>query len=419
MHRQFVLAVSPAEPLIAAAGPDGLIRLWDLARSPSPTVFPAHDGPVDALGFNPQGTLLASGGSGRLRVWPRAGGPPVLDLDVAEGVRTLWFSAEGSAVVVGTWRGDVRALELGSGAEIARVKLDQPVETVAVTPWNDVAVGSFNEVGIWQPFLTADPTVIPVQVTCNQIDVALDGRLALGLGYSKWLAFSQASLPGAGLVLSPGGDTAMLQGHVSAVTCIRFSKDGTLVATGAEDGEVRIWDAATGQCVQEIAAHAGTVTGADWLPDGARLATTGYDGTVRIWDPTDGALVATLISLGDEGYVAVTADGHYSATRAALAAIVLRTGHGLHPFEQFDLQLNRPDLLLGRLGHATPATVRAYADAHERRLAHLRLGPTQEVAADEQPMLEVLTPPPVSATGRVVLPRPAHARPGDRSATCT
>jgi WD40 repeat protein len=405
MHRQFVLATSPTEPLVATAATDGLVRLWDLARSPSPTLFSAHDGTIDALAFSPQGTLLASAGLDRLRVWPRSGGPPALDLDVGDGARTVAFSAEGSAIVLGTWQKAVRTIEVDGGAEITAVSLEHGPEAVAVSPWNDVAVGTFEDARIWRPFLTGDPTVIATPMTCNQIDFADDGRVALALGYFKWMAFAQDSIPGAGVVLRPGGgEPTVLRGHLSSVTCIRFSPDDALIATGAEDGEVRIWDAETGECLHQITAHAGTVTGIGWLPDGARLASIGYDGIVRLWEPGTGGLVATLLSLGDQDYAAVTPDGHYSATRAALAAIVLRTDTGLHPFEQFDLQLNRPDLLLSRIGYASAAMVRAYAEAHERRLARLGLGPTREVADVEQPVLEVLTPPPpVSATGRLVL----------------
>ena len=68
-----------------------------------------------------------------------------------------------------------------------------------------------------------------------------------------------------------------------------FTVNGTtLLATGAEDGTVRIWDPATGTQHAVLEGHTGPVNAVCALAQDGRtlLASGGGDRTVRIWDAT-------------------------------------------------------------------------------------------------------------------------------------
>jgi WD40 repeat protein len=95
-----------------------------------------------------------------------------------------------------------------------------------------------------------------------------------------------------------------LKGHKQSIVEILFSPDGETIATGSEDGTVRLWNARTG----EARATLKLAKKLQWLllvwsPDSRQLATCRYQGfgitkEANIWDAQTGALLSTLAGHG-------------------------------------------------------------------------------------------------------------------------
>jgi len=126
-------------------------------------------------------------------------------------------------------------------------------------------------------------------------------------------------------------------------------------------------DLETGRTIAVCDGEGAAIEDARWSPDGRRFATCG-GGRVDLWDGATLRRIATIVRVGSEGHVIALPDGHYLATRGGLRAVGFAVGNVGFSFEQFDLRLNRPDLVLEALGCAPPALVESYRRLVEKRL---------------------------------------------------
>ena len=57
---------------------------------------------------------------------------------------------------------------------------------------------------------------------------------------------------------------------------LQASPDGKLFATASADKTVRIWDMASGECLQTLVGHTSHVPTLAWTPDGTKLISGGW-----------------------------------------------------------------------------------------------------------------------------------------------
>ena len=101
----------------------------------------------------------------------------------------------------------------------------------------------------------------------------------------EWIAFASKKL-GQLLVWEWKSETYVLkqQAHYYDVNMVAFSPDGQLLATGADDSKVKLWNVSSGFCFVTFSNHIGPITGLKFASQGNAVVSSSLDGTVRAFD---------------------------------------------------------------------------------------------------------------------------------------
>ncbi len=118
---------------------------------------------------------------------------------------------------------------------------------------------------------------------------------------------------------APATPIKLAERHKGPITCVAFSPDGTVCATGGEDRAIRFWDTNDGKLINTVpAAHKAAVTSLQFAQEKdkpLRLVSAGGDNTLMVWNLEDLKTPKMEYSLpyrgGDVAKLGVSADGKH------------------------------------------------------------------------------------------------------------
>ncbi|CCG83036.1 Pre-rRNA-processing protein crb3/ipi3 [Taphrina deformans PYCC 5710] len=242
---------------------------------------------LETLACSRDGTwLLGGASSGKIYLWETASGNLVFVKDAHyQSVAACAFSDDGFTFVTGSADTTVQIWKLTdvldpyTSQELIKPRLTLTNHTLSIV---DLHIGAGTSVSARLYTASTDQTVriwdlatgellstllFPLPVTCLAVDSAerhLYAGTSAGIIHEVKLYKQDkviSVIGDMGAIVTVGqSDEGALMGHESAISSLSLSLDGSLLTSGAGDGQVFVWDVSTKQMVRKLKNQPGPIS---------------------------------------------------------------------------------------------------------------------------------------------------------------
>lgn len=280
----YTLASSPDKRLMATAGVDATVYLFDPETGAISRTIRTGQVEVNGVAFSPDGTELATAGDdGTIRFWNLATGNERLKIKAHPGkAYQLIITPDGHEIISCGDNPVIRVFDVRSGTE--KRQLEGHVRDVqSLVPGAEgktfLSTSSDSTWRLWDIGNWTTRTSSAVRDTIGPGALREDRNCVLVGSVDGELVSSDATT----------GAQKSIQVHADGLESIAIHPSGSLIAIGTGGGGIRLWSidssgVLTDSQISSWQAHQGRVFALAWSADGSRLISAGQDGRVLSWN---------------------------------------------------------------------------------------------------------------------------------------
>ena len=321
------LAFCPHRGLLAAAGNDHKILLWDSesTNSSPPITLEGHTDTVYSIAFSPDGNMLLSTSRDKsIRLWSLDDLSPQFEIQVeaeSEEVVYVLFSPDGKYMVTGRYVWEVNDLTAPLIDLQETHKLDL-LTSGAFSPDGEIlAVGGYegNVYTFAMSDIFASPEIYHGHTgTVTTLTFSFNGLFIVSGSYDSSIRMWVCG--------DPSATPIILEGHEKGINTIASSPDGRWLISGSEDHTIRLWDLLGDSTKTQsfvLDEHNTRIRAITFVPESEIFFSAGGNQTIFLWQlPLENSMSIAYRSLFDEDIISVffSPDGemvavpHFDAT---------------------------------------------------------------------------------------------------------
>ena len=294
----YVLAFSPDGKMITGANRKGEIQIWDTATGDELLSFTSrHINGILALVYSPDSKIIASQHSdGTIQFWDALNFTQLSKrIQIDPWRPAIVFSQNGRTMTVGeefvykkhtrgahakeSLIGTVSLWNTSTGNKLDDFRVESHTGKLPKLP----AISKYTSGIYGQAVFSQDGNMIAVAL--NSTRATKDNQFSIHL-WKIW----EKPINLSHITLKDHTDIT-LKGHTAKINTVVFTPDGKTLASGSEDGTIRIWDTSTGN--QLLSLPSDKFPALAFSIDGKILASSNTD-NIQLWDISTGTQMKTL-----------------------------------------------------------------------------------------------------------------------------